>query len=771
MLKIFAISTSEVIARAVKVSVGIRFPELKDQVQIFLIRKDLKLLDRFRECAEALEREIKAGDMVHDRFIGVLDFPHVENALGIHALSSVQGMLVLAFPEIQWVPLYKDAVLFDERDIFKKIEELKKKANCDDTKSESNDKGTWKSPERCEMTFDLAYKLCKGGYSPLFDGDGLRGQLMKRVHGGDNPDSDVGEIFTRQDMAVVMDEEPHFAFLNSYTAYRFGYRAYPILSAVCADSLLREKGHLPTVRGLPCKKNEDGTDYQPTVVAFEDVCLQFPDSNMGYSNETEFGYFRDKAFPVLRDCHLRVISTASQKNEKFVAEADGKKTLPKRYFAGKTSSDGRPYKECEKRKESFRRWFAERINHFKRRAFNRCGDWYGYWLFSSLDFGLFAALLVATFFWEPAWVIFVVIAIFVFRGLFGRAILHQLRKLTGKIPFLEKLRICRGQHPFLPLLFINHDNQPDVHQHKVVRWCIAQKPLSGIFGLRNWCSLPTGYGYKGIDSPDEVKKLYKKARNKLQFSYDEVINESGHAAPGAAQEVATFLLRRCERMDGEIIDAEGAVHAAVLATVATELLNYKTPSLSIEALRWKHYYEVRAESEFVGIRLHSDMEDRYIDIHNSLRRICVAGSGQVREDVFNSGAAEIVDALVKLLNDNGKLEEANFFVRMSRMLHRRMLKPISRTLMAYPEWVLRSGWNFTLSICGFFLLFWIYWYLQYPDNGFCWAFGKTMTVVVSRNDIEAATGEQAVIITLAKQIGVLHLAFLAGDFMTFMLRK
>lgn len=766
MLKVFAISSSKVITEAVKVAVGMRYPDLKDQVMTVLIRQEAKNnLDRFRECAEAIEREIRDGDLVHDRFIGVLDFPRAVGAKDIHALSSVQGMLILAFPEIQWVPLFKDAKLFDESEIFKKFDE--KKAKDGEKKGELPKKG--KRDEPCEMNFDLALELCKGNYTPLFDGDGLRGWLMKRVHGGD--EEDKGWFFTRRDIALVVDEEPHFVYMNSYTAYRFGYRVYPISSGRCADRLLREKGRLPCVRGLPTKKKESEPDYDPTVIAFEDVCLQFPDRTASYENETAFGHWRDENFNVLRDCHLRVISTASQKGEKFVTGADGGKMLPGKYFAGHASSDGRPYRQCDKRRDTFRLGLARWWAHCKRRALNICGDWFGYWFFTSLDFAVMATLLIGTFFWKPAWAVPVVVAVFVFRGLFGQKILHQVRRVIGKIPFLEKMRICREQKPFMPLVFVNHDTQKDVHDHKVVRWCVAQKPLAGIFGLRNWCGLPNGRGFKGIDSAEDIKRLYRKARTKFQFSYDEVINESGHAAPGAAQEVATFLLRRCERMKDGIIDADGAIHAAVLATVATELLNYKTPALSIEALHWKHYYEVRAECEFVGVRHREDMEDRYIDIHNSLRRICASGSGKVRAEVFNSGAAELIDALVRLLTENGKLDEAAFFVRKSRMLHRRLLRPMARAFLAYPEWVLRTPFNFACSICGFFLLFWVYWFLQYPDKGIWWAFGQSMTVVISRNNVDAITPEQEIVVTLAKQVGILHLAFLAGNFMTFMQRK
>lgn len=91
--------------------------------------------------------------------------------------------------------------------------------------------------------------------------------------------------------------------------------------------------------------------------------------------------------------------------------------------------------------------------------------------------------------------------------------------------------------------------------------------------------------------------------------------------------------------------------------------------------------------------------------------------------------------------------------------------------LAYPEWVLRMPFNFACSICGFFLLFWVYWFLQYPDKGVWWTFGQSMTVVISRNNVDSMAPEQEVVVTLAKQVGILHLAFLAGSFMTFMQRK
>jgi len=46
-----------------------------------------------------------------------------------------------------------------------------------------------------------------------------------------------------------------------------------------------------------------------------------------------------------------------------------------------------------------------------------------------------------------------------------------------------------------------------------------------------------------------------------------------------------------------------------------------------------------------------------------------------------------------------------------------------------------------------------------------------MMVVISRNNQEALTPKKEIVVTLAKQVGILHLAFLVGKFMTFMQRK
>ncbi len=225
-------------------------------------------------------------------------------------------------------------------------------------------------------------------------------------------------------------------------------------------------------------------------------------------------------------------------------------------------------------------------------------------------------------------------------------------------------------------------------------------------------------------------------------------------------------------MKEKVLDVESAIYAAVLADVALELLDNKTPAVSMEAVYWKHHYEIVAECEFVGVRAHLDMKDRYIDIHNAIGRICRADNNRVRNTIFLSGMAEIAEKISNLLYDKGKLEEAAYFTTHSRRLHRKLLSPAMRTLMAYPEWALRSTWNFMFSFGGFFLLFFLYWKYTF-DQPFLTALTSTFKVMVARNmetpPIE--TDQTRFIIMMACQIAGLHLCFVAAHFLMFMNRK
>ena len=743
MLQLLIVSSSKVVADAVSTSVGVRYPDVPIHVSRI---GDGERLKKFNSVVEDIEQVLDHADVVHDRFVGVVDMPQAEGIGAIHALSSVEGNLILAFPEVLWVPLYRDAKLFDVEDV---------------------------PGQPRTMTLERAIRLCRAGYSPLFDGDGLRQKLM--TSNGKLQD------YVRKDIAVAIDEEASFTAINSYTAYRFGYRAFPITTGACADELLSgDWRRFPVSRGL---KLDEGEGWRPAVVAFEDVCLEFPDKNVGYSRQTEFGERRDAAYKLLRDCDLRVITTAAQKGEKFADKSTGGVTVG-RYFARQNAGGGKRSVNYSAQCGGF--WGRVR-NRLVRTWFNVSrGGWWGYWLVNLVDFCIMAGIALFVFFNWKLWVIPAIFVLFAVR--WGIRVWHAKVALeyAQHLPLWSRFLLCHAQWTFMPLKFRNYFPLTRLHTHARTYWEMANKPLAGIFGLRNKCGLPNGAGFKGVDDAARIESLYANAKRSGRFAYrKDGDDHNSHSAPGMAMEIANRLLRRAERFRDQVRDAEGAVYGAVLATVASELLDFKTPALSIDALKLKHYFEVLAECEFIGVRTHIDISDRYIDIHNSMRRICGSETGVVRRDVFNCGMAEIVDALMNLLREKGRLEEAVYMTHKSRFLHRMIMPPFARMFLMYPEWAMRSASHFIASFAGFFAITYVFiWTHRHllvksaSDNALIinsvWDnLCETFCIMVANQPTMPFDADLTLYATvqLLRMIAIMHMTFLGVRFWDFMHRK
>ncbi len=717
MLSFLVISQNKLFGAAIAQAVKKRYCLREDRITpLFYGDKSLETrrLEHFHELAEKIAKKLNDGDIVHDRCIGILDFTGpggAKSADDIHALGDVRGMLILEFPEIQWIPVYKDGILWNSR----------------------------KDPEY--MTLDRAVELCKGGYSPLFDGDGLRSMLIERVHtGGYDPDN---LRYSRTDAAFAIDEEQDFAMMNAYSAYRFGYRAFPISSKVCMENLLGKDKNVPVANGMTPLGDIN-------VIAFEDVCLEFPDGDA-----VKFGKERLKEFPMLENAQYTVITTAAGEKE----NVSGNKTL-KSYFSSQS---------IRKQVSALPgRWRKEFAIHWKRIFYNKFGGgWKGYYLVNIIEGAVVLLILLTAFFAYPTAFLPLLLIVFFIAGVWRQKIRTFLQEKLLAGTFIARSMYLRTQWVFMPKKYEGHC--PIALSDKHYYWEAARKPLAGIFGLRNKCQLPNGRNYSLLFRSEDTEREYRNALKNYSLSSAPKKQSDGHSAPGVALEIATFLLRRAERMKGSIIDVQGAVHGAVLANVALELLNYKTPAVSIEALKWKHYYEIMAECSFVGVRTNIDMRDRYIDIHNAMGLICRAGDGSVRDTVFLSGMAELIDKISKLLRDDGKLEEASYFTSHSRRLHRKLMSPFVRSLLAYPEWVLRNKTNFAISFFGFSLVFFFYMWCVI-DYDFLPALKEVFLVMIARRPPSEA-GINVYITNLVRQIAGLHLGFVAAHFLMFMNRK
>lgn len=343
---------------------------------------DNERLEEYDRLFWQVNHMIQKNDSVHNRFLGIIDCrdTEIKNVLSgwnIHSLSRIPGMMILSFPEIQWLPVYDD------------------KNKIDGHLGSST------------MDLDTAIELCLGGYTPLFDGDGLRGILLSRARRG----QDQKDI--RRDVVFAIDEEPHFAYMNTYTAFRFGYRGFPVMTARCAERLLKlpeknnknkEQSDPPPVdsgelrKRIPCaieayygnpNPGEPNRPLVNSVVVFEDICLNFPDEGSYYANDIiPFGFKRDREYPMIADADLRVIATATPRNERVAEVGENYKVTLDQYF-GKYCFNYRSV-SCHSKKwtKQIGYWIKKNYNIFCNRFFNRTGGWWGFGLVNALAMGL-----------------------------------------------------------------------------------------------------------------------------------------------------------------------------------------------------------------------------------------------------------------------------------------------------------------------------------------------------------------------------------------------
>lgn len=165
---------------------------------------------------------------------------------------------------------------------------------------------------------------------------------------------------------------------------------------------------------------------------------------------------------------------------------------------------------------------------------------------------------------------------------------------------------------------------------------------------------------------------------------------SDHSAPGRLLKLAERLLARGRAILSNADGVEDAVHAAVLAIDAKELLANRTPTTSLEAISLQHEAEVTAESLFVGVEYNLDLRVRLRDVTREVDAIVGWFNKRRRELSSLNARLAITEKLAQQLGDLNQVEEEaaclavatrlRFDFWMEERRGRRVLWPLLRYL-------------------------------------------------------------------------------------------
>jgi len=201
--------------------------------------------------------------------------------------------------------------------------------------------------------------------------------------------------------------------------------------------------------------------------------------------------------------------------------------------------------------------------------------------------------------------------------------------------------------------------------------CLLYKPYAGIFrlwqesGLRKklrWYEGSTGRLHRGVADGFNWPPSSRSIRG----------DEQSHSSPGVFLAVAESLIGRAEELLPNVRSVMEAIHGAVFATDALELLGGRTPTVAIQALQLKHHFEVVAECKFAGVEHHIQLEERFTEIERDVTLICGwFGRAQQTTAAANAELRILVD-LLRVFREAALFDEEQACMRRARTLHRQV---------------------------------------------------------------------------------------------------
>lgn len=208
------------------------------------------------------------------------------------------------------------------------------------------------------------------------------------------------------------------------------------------------------------------------------------------------------------------------------------------------------------------------------------------------------------------------------------------------------------------------------------------KPVGSLYTFLKQAGLP----YKA-----EPPTGFGRHRSARRHDPSQEPTEPRHSAPGVFLMIAKRLLERSGRLLEQCYTPERAVHAAVLASEAKEILGGLTPTTYLEAICLQHEAEVCLESLFMGVEYNIALRQRFKDIEQDVHKASLWFNKDTRKRSAINAQLTIVERLAARFAAFRQIEEEMNCLSQARWLR-------------FKFWMAEKRWR---------LCFWpLFWYIS-----------------------------------------------------------
>jgi hypothetical protein len=190
---------------------------------------------------------------------------------------------------------------------------------------------------------------------------------------------------------------------------------------------------------------------------------------------------------------------------------------------------------------------------------------------------------------------------------------------------------------------------------------VVYKPSGGIYNLLEQSHLLNPYWRRR----EQEWAAARPAR-------DEIHDAVGHSAPGRLLMIAERLISRADRILLGAETVQDCVHGATLSLDAQELLSYRTPTTSLEAIALRHQLEVKTECMFYGVGYKKEVGSRIKEIQREVEAVGQWFHPSLRHVSTLNAQMSIMTEVVRIFREYGQFDEEQQCLIHLRKLHRRV---------------------------------------------------------------------------------------------------